>query len=376
MRRIAELDALRGIAAVAIVAFHLRFKNSLPLLGTSIDLFFVLSGYLITTILLRTRESGRFFSTFYARRSLRIWPIYYLSFPAFLVLNRWLPNPSPLDGLPYYLTYTQFVPAYWGGAVPPFSHLYLHTWTLAVEEQFYLLWPLLVRLSGRRFLPMLALPLLVVPFVLRARGVFSHLLLTRCDGLALGALVAWLLYDGVRLARRKTAFSIGFAAAALLSPAYPVWGPFLLGAVESWWPALPWHRISISLGKSMIGLFYTGIVGLVLVHQGHPRLAFLRGRRLCRTGQISYGLYLYHPFVFAFMTLAMQGLGVRGSALMDVLKFAACFAVAALSWRFVERPILAMKDRFTYGETRGAEALRGPHVPAVAAPESTGRERL
>ena len=75
---------------------------------------------------------------------MRIWPIYYLMFPALFVINPLLPHPQPLDGLPYYLTYTQFIQGYWSGTLPPFSLLFRHTWTLAIEEQFYVFWPLLV----------------------------------------------------------------------------------------------------------------------------------------------------------------------------------------------------------------------------------------
>ena len=110
---------------------------------TAVDLFFVISGYLITTILLRGRSTPGALANFYARRSLRIWPIYYLALAAFLVANALIGHPYPTDGLPYYLTYTQNVPRYWGGVVPPFCKAFAHCWSLSVEEQFYLIWPAL-----------------------------------------------------------------------------------------------------------------------------------------------------------------------------------------------------------------------------------------
>ena len=146
--RIPELDAVRGLAAVAIVLFHWRFHW--PFLRTAVDLFFVLSGFLITSILLRTGESPHAFRTFYARRALRIFPIYYLTFAIFLAINPFAPRPHPIAALPYFLTYTQFIQGYWGQTIPPFSRAFGHTWTLAIEEQFYLFWPLVAWAVGRR----------------------------------------------------------------------------------------------------------------------------------------------------------------------------------------------------------------------------------
>ncbi len=87
MRRVPELDAVRGIASLAIVLFHLRFMRTFPILGSAIDLFFVLSGYLITSILLDGEASPRSLARFYLRRAFRIWPIYYLTLAAFLAVN-------------------------------------------------------------------------------------------------------------------------------------------------------------------------------------------------------------------------------------------------------------------------------------------------
>src|SRR5947209_8320002 len=153
MRRVKELDALRGIAALVVVlghigALHGSFK--VPYSWTAVDLFFVLSGFLITSILLRHEPTGPFFASFYARRGLRIWPIYYLSLLALAAINPWLPTPYALDGMPQFLTYTQTSFMYWTNDVRPGLHALDHTWTLAIEEQFYLIWPALVFLAGRK----------------------------------------------------------------------------------------------------------------------------------------------------------------------------------------------------------------------------------
>ena len=84
------------------------------------------------------------------RRGLRIWPVYYLTILAVVVAGPWFHWPTLWDGLGYHLTYTQNLPLYWSGRVPPFSPYVMHFWTLANEEQFYIVWPLLVVMLGRR----------------------------------------------------------------------------------------------------------------------------------------------------------------------------------------------------------------------------------
>ncbi len=121
-----------------------------PFGWASVDLFFVLSGYLITAILIRYERSPRLLVNFYARRGLRIWPVYYLTVAAVVVLGPILPVPTKWDGLGYYVLYLQNLPMYWSGKVPAFSPYVAHLWTLACEEQFYLIWPALVVLFGRR----------------------------------------------------------------------------------------------------------------------------------------------------------------------------------------------------------------------------------
>ncbi len=148
MRRVAELDALRGIAALMVLSLHLGLGASYAVLASAVDLFFVLSGYLITRIILDHGTQTGFLARFYVRRSLRIWPIYYASILTLVLVNRWLPHRQAMDGLGNYLTYTQFIQHYWFGRPPWFSMYFAHTWTLAAEEQFYIFWPLLAVLLG------------------------------------------------------------------------------------------------------------------------------------------------------------------------------------------------------------------------------------
>jgi peptidoglycan/LPS O-acetylase OafA/YrhL len=329
--RVRELDAIRGVAALAVVAYHL-YPATFAWGRTGVDLFFVLSGYLITQILLRHQGSGRLLGAFYARRGLRIWPIYYLALLACVALNRLLERPSPVDGLIYYLTFTQGVPHYWSGPVPPFLPALLHTWTLALEEQFYLIWPALVALAGRRRLAALAVAVAALAVWARARGFAVTILVARCDGFALGGLLAAIPADGGRAGPPRRAFAAVAAAA-------------LAGSIAWEWRLLPaWDPL-----KSLVAnLFFAGIVGLIVCDAGRPWLAPLRDRRLCYLGRISYGIYLYHLIVIVFATEFARQAGLPRGPALDLAMVAATLALAAASWELLERPLLRLKDRFPY----------------------------
>jgi peptidoglycan/LPS O-acetylase OafA/YrhL len=255
--------------------------------------------------------------------------------------------------------------------------MYRHTWTLAVEEQFYLIWPFLARSAGRRGLPILIVPMLILPVILRAFDVFPHLLVTRCDGLSLGALLAWILLDRERLERNRRAFALGFAVVAIVAISCPLWSRPLFSLARTARPAWAWHMIEPSLRTSQISLFYFGIVGFVVCRAGTQALSVLRRPRLVHAGQISYGLYLYHPFIFTAVVLIHNALGFRGSLQMDGLKLVACYVAASLSWRYVEQPILGLKSRFSYASPYPS-CTPHPHLLLQASPPSarpTSQER-
>jgi peptidoglycan/LPS O-acetylase OafA/YrhL len=337
---VAELDGMRAVAALAVVAYHL-YPGACAWGRTGVDLFFVLSGYLITGILLRHRPGGGMLGAFHARRALRIWPIYYLALLACVALNGRLEGPPPLApaGLAYHLSFTQNVPLYWSAAPPPFAPALLHTWTLALEEQFYLIWPALVALAGRRrgAVALLALAAAALAVAARARGFAPTLLLTRCDGFALGGLLAALLAAGGRRGRPPRRARGPCAAVAAVAGAGGVaWEGHLLPA---WDP----------LKSLAANLFFAAAVGLVVGDAGRPWLAPLRDRRLGYLGRISYGIYLYHLIVIVFATdfARRAGLPPRGP-LPDLALVAATLALAAASWELLERPLLRLKDHFPY----------------------------
>lgn len=336
MRRIAELDGLRGAAAVMIVCYHM-FMNRLPWGWAAVDVFFVLSGYLITAIVLEHGKSWRFLLPFYARRGLRTWPIYYLAIVILALC--WLDDPAALT---YYLTYTQQAPRYWGGETPGWVAMQ-HTWTLALEEQFYLIWPALVLMAGRRWTGPLAMALAIVSIAARGAGVHPWVLAGRCDGFALGGLLAAIMAapdpDRARSRVRNGAIGCGGLALVLLIG---------LGAsgrlIEAGGPT----TFTFALHVTVASLASFAGVALVIVNVGHPVLAPLRMRPLVYLGTISYGLYLYHHPILMSSPALRRSLGVGFGPVLWATEWLLTLVAAVVSWHLLERSILGLKDRFPY----------------------------
>ena len=348
--RVPELDGLRGLACLTILVYHFR-PALVPYGWASVDLFFVLSGYLITTILIRHAGAPRLLWNFYARRGLRIWPVYYLTILALAIAGPWLPRPTDWAGLAYYLTYTQNLPLYWSGQVPAFSPYAGHLWTLANEEQFYIIWPLLVVMLGRRGVIPLGLGLAALSVWARARGFSPLLLLARADGFALGGILAAMLANPEKVTRQLTAHRRGFAALTLIAIVV-VAGAMARGVL----PTFGRPPTGAAFSVLAINLVFAGLVGLVATHAGSRAVAWLRRPRLVHLGTLSYGLYVYHYIILALsddMLVAYRGYGRTSPINVPVILL--IYVAAAVSWAWFEKPILELKARFAYQSSTASE---------------------
>jgi peptidoglycan/LPS O-acetylase OafA/YrhL len=358
--RIVELDGLRGLACLLVLVYHVM-PHRIPLGWAAVDLFFVLSGYLITSIILKFSQEDHFLFNFYMRRGLRIWPIYFLTVLTVAVAVPFLPRPFVPVGLPYVLTYTQNLPLYWSGNSLNFSSYLDHIWSLAIEEQFYVLWPLLVVLVGRRGVIPLAFALLAASVSARMLGFSWLLLLARGDGLVLGSILAAI--PAVRGGHEPTAnrWQVIFGTAAITAVAYLAALSATGGIVPLVTPRWP------ALTVLAVNLLTFSIVGIVLCRRGSPGLWPLRRPRLVRIGKLSYGLYMFHYVILCLSDDAAWGLGLGGRPLWrEALTVVVIFGLAAVSWRYFERPILALKDRFPYRPS-GRNEYKGTHdAPALA----------
>lgn len=318
-----QLDGLRAVAVFLVLWTHTAARDPLAALtvGTGgVILFFVLSGFLITGILLQHKDAAPvpLLRSFYARRFLRIFPIYYLAIAVLVVAN----YAPAVNALPWHLFYLSNV----AGASGMNLGYTTHFWSLSVEEQFYLLWPAVILFAPRRWLSVVIWSVIAMGPLWRLIGVVAGWPLVAqayplpgvVDALALGALLAY--YADDNKARRWLA---GIAA---------VLGVVLLGAAL--WAAVvqpdaPLYRIGSTLALALVSLALVDGAA-----RGMYRI--LDWRPLRFVGRISYGVYLYH---FPLMILLPRSLlMVAGVSVL----------VAALSWRYIEAPITNLKRHFPY----------------------------
>ena len=369
-RHIPALDGIRGLAVLLVLVFHifqfepapqqtlLRLGYSATRFGqTGVDLFFVLSGFLITGILLDTKASARFFVNFYGRRTLRIFPLYYGVLVLFLlVLPRVLSTPLPGIGSVWLWTFsTNFAlsAGHDGGLVG-------HFWTLAIEEQFYLVWPLVVYCLSRANLIRICVISLAAAAVLRvvveSYGMSSFMLTPcRIDTLLLGALLA--LAARSPLGQKDWSASAVVVAVAVAMVALPLCVT-MSGSGSVWLPAVKYP---------MIGVFYAALLVIgVSAHPGSLAGRLLNLGPLRSLGKYSYGIYVYHPPIIigtahlferaAWSSPALEAFGAWFLALKIGLIFAASFAAAWLSWHLYEKRFLTLKRYFEYKRPRQSAA--------------------
>jgi peptidoglycan/LPS O-acetylase OafA/YrhL len=344
-KNIPQLDGLRGIAILLVLLVHSQesFRgihlDSLARRGwIGVDLFFVLSGFLITGILLDTKGRGAWLRNFYARRALRIWPLYYavLLFIFVLVPIAKPSNKLELSHYPWYwyFSYLQnwFVRG-WG--IAPLSI----TWSLAVEEQFYMSWPIVVLVSSRKGLrnvlvaTFLLSPLLRwVAISLGSSWVFTYTFTGfRLDSIALGGLMALFVrseaFSATRLRRISMAtFGMGGLAVAINFARRP-----------------PEESPHSAIIYTLLALTFSGALGLALVTSG----GFLKNSVLRYVGKISYGLYLLHLTVFSVYDNTIIHYRLHDYLLLDTaIRHLLLFGVVTASWYLFESPILTLKSKF------------------------------
>ncbi len=348
-RHISELDGVRAIAIWLVLASHLfetppsdvrgiamlpgfvRFTVHHGFLG--VDLFFVLSGYLITGILLRSKHLGTrdYFAKFYTRRALRIFPLYFLVFAVIMLAY----GSRYLSFLPLGLLFAANMGSVFGINAPPSATPY---WSLAVEEQFYLIWPWLVLWLPRRILVGVIAAILVIEPLVRLT-VPGELALTwyHCDGLAIGALVAVLLssWKGDRRFIWLIAGSLVGAFVVVTLAAVP-------------YGVLHGGRTAAALRISQASLLFGALVVASAGFSGAPALAFLRSNAAAVTARLSYCIYLVHrPLIDLYEAFAPKLFPAvvhfsytEADVARALFVVAGSYAIAALSWRYFESPIL------------------------------------
>lgn len=366
--RIPELDGLRGIAIALVLLHHFfDFAPGAPLGWSGVDLFFVLSGFLIGGILLDARGSPNYFKTFYARRVFRILPIYYALIGAYIsvmtIVGRYLEAhvPGGEGGWEKWSTLTAQVLFLQNFHTLAYSSViggtwFVSTWSLAVEEQFYIVAPMVIRfLSRRRLYLFLGIVILSAPILrtyihwhlpIRPTDDLSlayTLMPCRADALAIGVLTAlfwrsngfraWLSDCGNVLLIAVTVFFAGVGALCK-------WAPYHDSLVEQ------------SAGYTWIAIFYALVVLLALSKPSGWLACFARMAWLRELGKVSYCMYLIQMSVGMFCQALLIGVLRRVSSWQFIAvncgAVALTYAIARLSWAYFENPLLQRGHKYKY----------------------------
>jgi peptidoglycan/LPS O-acetylase OafA/YrhL len=353
MQRIARLDGIRGFAILMVLLHH---HELLKTGWTGVDLFFVLSGFLITRILLKSRNDKDYWSSFYQKRAFRILP----PLIPMLIIGIAL---SPHTNLWAALGYILFL----GNVVDVTRHyafMLFSTWSLGVEEHFYLLWPVVVLYLSRKRLAILACGVLLLDPVLRVLATphvsaMSIYVLTpfRLDGLAAGSLLALLVSHDKAISVLKVVSGWVCIAALMLY----VGIHWKLGESFSY-PAD--HKLFNGIGYSLIAAVAFFLVAHVLLNEHSIVSRVLSWSPLAGLGRISYGVYLYHmAVIMAAEKIYRQPhpIPVEVIHVLALVDIPVTIAIAYLSFHFYELPIM----RWSSTRTRSGVVITVQKTSAV-----------
>jgi len=352
------LDGLRGIAILAVIFRHnFDFLQATKYGWIGVDLFFVLSGFLITGILLKTKTQKNYLANFFVRRILRIFPLYYGAIILFFVLAA--AAEQLRDQYSFYFVNQGMVWfhlqnwLYITKSAPTHHGMFIHFWSLSLEEQFYLVWPfVMLARKQTRHLARLTIIILLASIVFRfvtwaslENGDLNHYLqhMLRIDGLCVGSLVAIWRTSSAETAKKKI-----FQLAAILLFLHAI--AFLLSKL--FFKGFPHFSI---FGFSSIAVLF-GMLLIILIEKRNKLTKMIfENKPLMGIGKISYGLYVFHwPILVLFRIyflpyLREQGASLNLSYAMASLSAAiAAILISIASYHLIEKKILAaLKDVFT-----------------------------
>ena len=394
--RIPALDGLRGLAIIAVILCHVNWAYGGPFSPGSIDgpvamvfgwgwvgvdLFFVLSGFLITGILYDAKESDGYFRNFYARRALRIFPLYYGFLLCLVALNRldymtdiWLSH----DRILSFATYTYNLRVGLGGAIVGHMH---HFWSLAIEEHFYLIWPLVVAALSRSSLMRACLVLATISFLLRVAligsgvGNVAAFFLTPCrvDSLLAGSWVAlaW-KHPADRIPLRQWAGPVALAVGGLLLGIAIGQGHFLPDVAPGRMPnAVAEGALVTSIGVGGLAILFSSLLVMALSADETAILRrALENKHLCSIGKYSYAIYVFHALVLLYIVQLLSFAPTlplfAAKALVAVCVVATSFVLAWLSYHMYEKHFLRLKPHFESRKSVHSFATVGASVQPVS----------
>ncbi len=355
---VSQFDSIRAIAVLLVIVHHWVpsdfFLNFLENGRLGVNIFFALSGFLITGILLKAKnqieeqgvKKSTVFRNFYARRTLRIFPIYYLLLVILWILN----DPGIKENAVYYFTYTSNYLFY---TEQFFPNRLAHLWSLAVEEQFYIFWPWLIILVNKKYLPYLISLFLVIGissnYIFTSKDWWVEIFTPTCfDAFAIGGFLSYLVaYQPYTIQTLQLKFRWIFCIVLFL---------FILDAVKySFLPSRTSHAL----------LTITVIYYCLFKNNNRIMNYILNNKWLIRIGKISYGVYLYHLFIpelWGGIIKKIASLNIDllyNHAMPEAIKpawlfiqhFSFLMIICILSWKLIEKPINQLKKWFEYKTT-------------------------
>jgi peptidoglycan/LPS O-acetylase OafA/YrhL len=354
--------------------FRLKLLTAFSSLGLfAVPAFFVLSGYLIGGILFHTRNREGFFKIFYSRRILRVFPVYYLTLLAIAIVYKLQHFPTDSQFWSHFLYIQNLLPGY--STKPTGTVSMIHFWSLAVEEQFYLIWPLVVwRFRERRKLIAIATVLVVAccgirlaaPLLSISALSMSFFTLTRVDAILLGVLL------------NLTVETVMFRRLMPLAKWVTLCGVVTL-ALLGYFEGIPWSQTY--WGKEIwIPLCNLTAVAIIVavIEEGSVLNRICSQQWACRLGTLSYSAYVFHLTFFHFFMYdigAHLDLYMRRSfaiLISGALAFCTTLALSLLSYRFLEGPLMNLKRHMQYGAVNGLNVMAvtekhtGSHLQPVA----------
>lgn len=359
--RLKEIDGLRGVAILLVLSFHYLnnqlvdnadFTSKLlaKLTGfgwVGVDLFFVLSGFLIGSILIYNKGAKNYFKTFYLRRIVRIIPNYFLLLFVFGFIfnlpffkgNYFLSSRGEIPYWSYFAMVHNFYMAYFNN----FGNRALSiTWSIGIEEQFYILFPFLTFYLKDRYLPFILGAFVISSIIIRASystWMPQYVLLpSRMDGLSIGFLVAYCHQNGI-LERKKTI--------VLKASQWVIFGSILFSAFL-------YFRFN-DLGPikhTLFSMFFSGVLVFTLLRKDSRFSNFLQTKTLTWIGTISYSLYLFHYVILGLVyhINGKQGIGITNinDIALTVIALTLSLGFSFLVYRFLEKPMVNLGKKVQY----------------------------
>lgn len=359
--RIPELDGLRGLALLMVLTYHLVNNPILLIPSTSIlekvilkttyftysalDLFFVISGYLIAKILIENRGSPKFFKVFYLRRVLRILPLFYLLLACYVLLKQsGINDPEGFlfgNELPIW-SYFAYIPNYMMAYSETYgSRILTPTWSLGVDEQFYLIAPAIIFLFKKKWIPYLVIPLIIAaPFFRASTDLYYMKILPfqmRMDSLFVGVLLAYFVCECDLVNRLKKQGLLVFILILSISL-------IIIGLTYK-------HKIGV-LDHSLFNFLYAIILIAIICFRKGFVGKLLRLKAFQFLGLISYGVYLFHQFISGILHAVLLNQQPRLNNLNDLgvmlLALILSILLGYVLHILIEKPLIKLGHKFKY----------------------------